>query len=64
MLKSLSELDRPNVECPICFGLGWVCENHQDKPWADMDETLPGACACGAGAPCKCNVLLHKPEGG
>ena len=22
-----------NPKCPICFGIGWVCENHPDKPW-------------------------------
>ena len=24
--------------CPICFGLGWVCENHPDRAW-DKDLT-------------------------
>jgi hypothetical protein len=22
-----------NKHCPICFGIGWVCENHPDRAW-------------------------------
>jgi len=22
-----------NPECPICFGMGWVCESHPDRVW-------------------------------
>ena len=36
--------------CTICFGIGWVCENHPDKAW--HDEV---GCTCGAGMPCECN---------
>jgi hypothetical protein len=36
--------------CPICFGIGWVCENHPDRAWSDEL-----GCRCGAGMPCKCN---------
>jgi hypothetical protein len=39
-----------NPNCPICRGIGWVCENHPEKPW---DSEL--GCVCGAGAPCKRN---------
>jgi hypothetical protein len=35
--------------CPICKGMGWVCENHPDKSW-------PEECSCGAGEPCVCNT--------
>ena len=38
--------------CRVCFGLGWVCENHPNRVW---DEKL--GCMCGAGMPCKCNEL-------
>jgi hypothetical protein len=34
----------------ICFGIGWVCENHPDHAW--HDEL---GCQCGAGEPCRCN---------
>jgi hypothetical protein len=37
-------------DCPICFGIGWVCENHPDKAW---DRRL--GCDCGMGVPCRCN---------
>lgn len=63
MLTRISDLDRANLECPICFGYGWVCENHMNKAWAELmdgeEARLAGkhACACGAGAPCKCNPL-------
>jgi hypothetical protein len=40
---------KPN--CPICFGLGWVCENHPRLPWTGES----GGCQCGAGMPCVCN---------
>ncbi len=36
--------------CKICFGIGWVCENHPDRAW---DEEL--GCVCGAGDPCVFN---------
>lgn len=40
-------------ECSNCKGMGWVCENHNDRPW---DESMAGGCECGAGEPCKvCN---------
>jgi hypothetical protein len=38
-----------NPNCPICHGIGWVCENHPEKAW-DKE-----GCTCGAGMPCKCN---------
>jgi hypothetical protein len=39
-----------NPNCSICFGLGFVCENHPDRAWS---EEL--GCQCGAGEPCECN---------
>jgi hypothetical protein len=36
--------------CPICHGIGWVCENHPEQAW---DKEI--GCICGAGMPCKCN---------
>ena len=39
-----------NANCPICRGIGWVCENHPDKPY---DDEL--GCTCGDGIPCACN---------
>ena len=39
-----------NPNCPICFGIGFVCENHPDRAWsAEL------GCQCGAGDPCACN---------
>jgi hypothetical protein len=35
--------------CPVCFGIGWVCENHPMRVW---DEKL--GCQCGIGMPCEC----------
>jgi hypothetical protein len=35
--------------CKICFGLGWVCENHPKRAWS---QRL--GCQCGAGMPCAC----------
>jgi hypothetical protein len=46
----LVELSAMDKKCPICFGLGWVCENHPDRAW---DEHF--GCQCGAGMPCECN---------
>lgn len=35
------------VKCATCDDVGWVCENHPDRPWDG-----PRACTCGgAGAP-------------
>jgi hypothetical protein len=43
----------------ICFGLGWVCENHPTRAW---DEKL--GCQCGAGMPCACQNAngLEQPD--
>jgi hypothetical protein len=38
--------------CKYCRGQGWVCENHQDVPWDDGDQS----CCGGAGMPCRCNT--------
>ena len=44
--------DRPNPQCATCEDEGWVCENHNDKPWRRGE----GGCDCGAGQPCDdCN---------
>jgi hypothetical protein len=39
-----------NKKCPICNGVGWVCENH---PSESFDFEL--GCTCGEGIPCECN---------
>ncbi|MCP1768328.1 hypothetical protein ABIB94_008124 [Bradyrhizobium sp. JR7.2] len=53
------------ASCTNCDDLGWVCENHPDRPWEG-----PRACTCGgAGAPClACNATgegegSRMPEG-
>jgi hypothetical protein len=47
------------MNCPVCHGARWVCEDHPDRPWSD-------GCACGgAGAPCPaCNIsdFAQKPQ--
>jgi len=45
------------ADCKICGGLGWVCENHPEKAWADMIDgrNTATACACGAGMLCACH---------
>ena len=45
------------MSCPACEDMGWVCEDHDDRPWG----IHPRACQCGgAGMPCEaCN-----PSGG
>src|SRR4051794_30355397 len=48
------------MACKSCAGTGWVCENHQDRPWSDK---LRNGCLCGGGAPCpKCNVPGEPPD--
>jgi hypothetical protein len=42
-----------------CAGIGWVCENHPDRPWAKPGE-YSQACDCGAGAPCPACNSLHQ----
>jgi hypothetical protein len=46
-----------NKKCPICFGIGWVCENHPNRAWS---EDL--GCQCGAGMPCECNRENDVPD--
>ena len=44
--------------CKICYGVGWVCENHSTSVW---DDSVEGGCECGAGMPCKCNKYRNLP---
>jgi hypothetical protein len=47
-----------NVECPICGGDGWVCENHPGKAWEFAAVPAKYRCKCGgAGMPCRCTGL-------
>ena len=46
-----------NPNCTICYGIGWVCENHPEKAW---DKEV--GCTCGAGMPCKCNAVEDGEE--
>lgn len=39
-----------NPNCPICFGIGFVCQNNPDRVWSEELR-----CQCGAGDPCACN---------
>lgn len=60
--------------CQICFGSGWVCEEHPDKPMEHIKDRSPfyklflGDARCdGAGMPCKCNKAnppweYHNPK--
>jgi hypothetical protein len=52
---------RRGTPCPWCSDLGWVCENHRNRPWAQLSNRAD-ACECGRGAPCElCNVAT-PPE--
>jgi hypothetical protein len=48
-----------NHDCPICFGIGWVCENHPNRAWDEQKGYQ-----CGAGMPCKCQRAsgLEEPD--
>jgi len=48
-----------NPNCPICHGLGWVCENHPHLAWTDD----PTGCMCGAGTRCECNRSANIDAG-
>jgi hypothetical protein len=53
-----------NPNCPICHGLGWVCENHPHLAWTNE----PSGWECGPGMKCECqrsadiNAGIEKPE--
>lgn len=48
-------MSAPKYGCLHCMDVGWVCEVHPDRPFAD---DVPGGCTeCGIGVPCKlCNL--------
>jgi hypothetical protein len=49
------------TDCPNCASIGWVCENHRDRPWGDSSVSKD-ASECGAGASCPvCNVPAEGP---
>ena len=43
---------RMDKNCPICFGIGWVCEHHLDRAWS---ESLA---AVRAGVPARAPVRI------
>lgn len=52
-LTTITTTIKPDLNCKICKGEGWVCENHPEVPW-DWGDGCCGA----AGMLCSCN-----PEG-
>lgn len=46
------------MNCTVCQGEGWVCEDHPDKAW----DSGNGCCGA-AGAPCVCNPEAKMPPG-
>lgn len=45
------------IKCDRCANTGWVCEEHNDKPWAGLMPDDFVRCCGGAGMPCpSCNV--------
>lgn len=64
-LKSISELDVADPDCPVCLGGGWTCELHEDRPWSSIvGDELGCAPDCpGPGVPCKCNQLSRVTPG-
>jgi hypothetical protein len=50
-------------DCARCQDVGWVCEEHSDRPWSEKTE---GGCQCGARLPCPdCNPAAdaaHPPQ--
>ncbi len=57
--KTMFELDIADPKCKVCFGEGWVCENHPYMAWKNGEA----GCCGGAGAPCKCNRLYNNDKG-
>lgn len=59
-LMSLPDLVAAAIRpgCEVCMGIGWVCENHPDRPWAAMLPECPTSCECGAGMPCPCTGMM------
>ena len=55
---SSAEAEEIAVTCRNCDGDGWVCENHEDRPWYGTSKR-DDACDCGAGSPCPvCNKKM------
>jgi len=55
-VAGMMETEVMATDCKACGGTGWVCEDHETKPWEGA-STSDDACHCGgAGAPCPvCN---------
>lgn len=50
----VSDTSAMKFECPLCFGIGWVCENHLKRAWS---EDL----GC---QPCECTRVYGLAQGG
>jgi hypothetical protein len=48
------------TECKVCDGTGWVCEDHETKPWGGVSTRDDAGRCGGAGAPSPlCNPSDH-----
>ncbi len=55
LIMAAVDAESGDASCRNCEDAGWVCENHQDRPWGGHSASSL-ACDCGAGAPCPvCN---------
>lgn len=60
-MPRIADLDYGNVECPVCLGEGWVCENHPDKAWDGGEGLLWWG---GNAVPMQSALLGSGPRGG
>jgi hypothetical protein len=51
-----------NPKCPNCHGIGWVCENHPDKPWDDEIGRTCRQCGNGSLAPANHRICLSAGD--
>jgi hypothetical protein len=50
-------------DCPICFGIGWVCENHPYRAWHEELGCMCGACKSNSGEePDVSQVLVDEQD--
>ena len=66
MMTTQNEPD-PSGPCPLCQGERWVCEQHPERPWPHLVQTLeqgPHEDCAGPGDPCPaCNPDAELPPG-
>lgn len=57
------DVDTEHVICPMCGGLGWLCELYVDRPWENESCGCGGRCECNPGGEVRWRTIYANNDG-